>query len=143
MKLKSIKTEEELFEAVAQPVGERKPVEVTSINGQIKAVRIGAVHITGGYDFAVNREVEFEEVNRYRVIASIEGMPAQVSYFEDYSEMREKARSYNINIEVDTNNDKHVQVHINDAGEVVRDDTLGAPAGAAPVPTTLDDDIPF
>lgn len=142
MKLKTIKTEEELFEAVAQCVGKRKPVEVTSINGQIKAVRIGGVHISGGYDFAVNREVEFEEVDRYRVIASIEGMPNQVDYFADYSEMRDKAGSYNPSVKVDTNNNKQIKVLINDAGEVVQDIVLSSESIGKSAPIS-DDDIPF
>jgi len=143
MKLKKIKTEAEIRDAISAPLAEgRERVEVTSKDGTLQSVRIGLCHFSMGQysSFEVAREVEYEETSRFRVKATVPGFPVQVDYFEDYGAAVAKRDSYGdtpgVTVECDT---KQVRVLIDRDGNVVRE--VGEDEPAAPV--SLDERVPF
>lgn len=136
MKLKKIKTEAEVLDAIRTNVAGRSEIEITSVDGSVKGVRIGSAHFTiDSYSFAMHAETDREEASRYRVLAKVEGFPDAVSYHEDYSEAESAKAAYPPFANVTS---ESVKVWINAAGEVVGEKG----SGGKPVDHN-GDDIPF
>jgi hypothetical protein len=136
MKLKKIKTVAEVAEAIRLIEPGRPEVELFTVDGAVKGVRIGSAHFgIDSYSFSMHTETDREEVNRYRVLAKVAGFPDQVDYFEDHTPATEKRDAYAATAEVSVD---HVKVMINAAGDVIGE--IG-PAGK--IVDQLGDDVPF
>jgi hypothetical protein len=128
MKLKTIKTEAEVRRACSMYADDRRPmVEITSVNGSIRAVRIGSLHIAASYGLEVSREVPHEEETRYKLVASAKGLPTMTQYFDDYGKMLDAKREFGDGVEVETFD--NVKVLVDGNGTVV-----GEVETAQPVP---------
>lgn len=126
MRLNAIKTVAQVEEAIRTPVTGRAHVELVTVDGSIRGVRIGRAHFTiESYSFAARVEVDFEEQERHRVTAKVAGFPDAVDYFEDLYAARAKRDSYPDIAEVTID---AVKVLVNEAGEVVGE------AGAVDLP---------
>lgn len=117
MKLSKIKTEAEIRAALNAPTPGRPRVETTSVNGNLKEVRIGQCHIgiINYNDFSVMAEMPFEQAKRYKVSATAQGFPPAVSYHEDYADARTKSESFGAGVSVVFDNNQ-VDVLIDGAG---------------------------
>lgn len=114
-----------------------KGIEFVKIDGGIVEVVVGGkLRIRRGESYAKNLEVlieaPFEEVERHRVTATIDGFDPKVSYHASSYEAGECAREYERK-EAKVVNEK-VTALVDDAGEVV-----GVKGEAAPA----DDEIAF
>jgi hypothetical protein len=124
LKLKQIKTIAELESAIyaGRPSGEGF-VDITTVDGTIKAARVGSAHFRMEAYGTVGlfREIEHEEADRYRLIAKAQGFKPQVTYHESLSDLRAKQKSYGDTVETDDNSAEQVKVLLNDNGDVVRE----------------------
>ena len=136
MKLKKIKTEAEISEAIRTKTEGRPMIEITSVDGAVKSVRIGTAHFSiDSYSFAMHAETDREEASRYRVLAKVSGFPDAVSYHEDYGAATEAKDAFTDVAEVTM---ESVKVWLNAAGDVIGE------KGEAGKPVDHNgDDLPF
>jgi hypothetical protein len=123
MKLKKIKTNEELHDAIYGSDRTGPFAEMVTVDGTLKSVRIGGLHIAPGQYGGIEccREVLFDEGTRYRLIAKVQGFPPQITYHERLGDIRDKQKSYGEGVETDDNNLTEVDVLLDDEGNVRRE----------------------
>lgn len=136
MKLKTIKTEAEIAEAIATKIAGRKMIEVTSVNGAVKGVRIGAAHFSmEAYSFVVHAETDREQASRYRLTAKAAGFPDAVSYHESLSDANAAKDRFSSDTDTAV---ASVNVWLDGAGEVISE------VDAEPAKSiNNEDDLPF
>jgi hypothetical protein len=145
MKEKSIKTEAELLDALGLPGAEGQGyAELLTRDGVIYGVRVHKARFAyDNYSFKATVEIEFEEVDRYRVRVDHPHFASLNRYFEnEYGEAREFQRTYE-EMSDTTVTAGMVKVQIDNNGKVVAE--LDADGGAKPlVPQDGGgDEIPF
>lgn len=136
MKLKKIKTEAEILEAMASNIAGRPRVEINTVDGSIKSVRVGCAHFgMDSYTFTINAETDREEATRYRVKATVPGFPVATSYHELLADANDAEGAFPNIADVSV---ESVRVWIGADGEVIAE--KGDKATAV---DTFSDDIPF
>jgi hypothetical protein len=146
MKLKKIKTNDELHGAIyGSDYGMDKFCELNTVDGTLKSVRIGGLHIAPGQYGGIEacREVEFEEGTRYRLIAKVQGFEPQVTYHEKLSDLRTKQKSYGDAVETDDNDANEVEVMLDEEGNVRNEVYKVEPIPGYAAPVADDQVIPF
>lgn len=138
MKLVAIKTVAEVLAALKTPTPGRPQIEIRTVDGTVKALRIGGLHCEqeSYSSFRMLAERNTEEVDGYTVKATVEGFGEKVDYFTDYKAACAKHDSYGTgdHISVDITDAKLV---VNDAGEIIGTADEAAEKSAA------EGDIPF
>jgi hypothetical protein len=136
VKLKKIKTVAEIVDALRTNEVGRSEVELLTVDGAVRSVRVGSVHFGfENYAFTIHAETDREEANRYRVLGKVAGFSDQVDYFEDHSDACAKRDGYAESVEVTM---ESVKVMLNAAGEV-----LGEVGPAGKLVDHSGDDCPF
>lgn len=137
MKTKTVKTEQEVIDAIlsGDTTDPKELFEVTFKDGTtITRIRIGNLIVDSIYGFTVTRIVDREEAKRYRLIATVQGFPPQVSYHDDYAEFADAQTKFDHNATLDTNDGKQIAVMIGADGSVVEDNNVAV---------GVDDDLTF
>jgi hypothetical protein len=147
MKLKTIKTEAEVREAVDSYPDELPHVAATVRDGSIVEVRVGTMVITSTYGMTVAKMTVYEEAERYRVRVEHPAFPVINRYFDsEYPEAREFQKQY-ADIPDAVIDARTVKVQLNDAGNVVAEiDDEGTVRPLGPQRSEKGeggDDIPF
>ena len=138
MKLVAIKTVAEVLAALKTPTPGRPQIEIRTVDGTVKALRIGGLHCEqeSYSSFRMLAERNTEEVSGHRVRATVEGFATQVFRFTDYAAAVAKRDSFPDAVAVELD---EVTLIVNEAGEIVSDveEELAKPAADA------SDDLPF
>lgn len=143
MKLKTIKTQAELCEAVGVPNSDGF-VELLTLDSAVIGARIGQAHFAvDSYSFKASRIVEHEEAERYRVRVDHPHFPSLNRYFESQYGEGQGFRSTYEKLPDTTIDAKTVTVQLDGNGRVIAElDESGAVCPLTPQENG-GDDIPF